>query len=374
VFCVPADGRLRHTPSMDVPFLTSELPGTGGRMRAVPEDFRVEEVPLYPALGVGDHVHLTIEKRDITTYEAVRRVARALRVSPKLVGFAGLKDAHAVAVQTLSVEHVTVAAAEAALAGVPNLRLSAAKLHRNKIQLGHLRGNRFAIRVRDVAADAIGRAHPILERLVRDGCPNLYGEQRFGNRADNDRVGRLLVRGDFRGACELAGDDLRRKPRSLVRLFVSAYQSALFNRLVIARMPHLGRLETGDLAYLHDRGAVFRVLDAATEQPRADRFEISPSAPLFGTKVIVAEGRPGESERALLEEEGLTRSMFRVDGVGVFPGERRPMRIPVADASVLPLPDDPHAIELRFELPRGSYATVVLREVMKTDGLSPRRH
>jgi tRNA pseudouridine13 synthase len=350
---------------MPLPRLTAHLPGTGGRIRSQDEDFIVQELPLYPALGVGDHAYLTIEKRGITTHEAVRRVARALGVPPKAVGFAGMKDAHAVAVQTLSVEHVPLARCREALADVDRVRLLDAALHRNKIKLGHLAGNRFILRVRGCAEGAAPRARAVLDELVRRGCPNFYGEQRFGNRADNDAVGRLLVRGDFRGACELAGDDLRRKPRDLVRLFVSAYQSSLFNRLLAARMPDLHRLETGDLAYLHDRGAVFRVEDPAAEQPRADRGEISPSAPLFGLKTLLADGRPGEAERALMAEEQLTREMFDVPGAGTFTGERRPMRIPVAAAEVRDVPGDASAVELRFDLPRGSYATVVLDEVMK---------
>ncbi len=351
---------------MTPPLLTSALPGTGGRIKEDDEDFVVEELPLYPALGVGDHAYLRVEKRGITTYEAVARVARALGVSPRSIGFAGLKDAHAVAVQTLSVEHVPIATCESALASIERVRLLDAKLHKNKIKMGHLRGNRFTLRIRGCVEGAEPRARAVLDELTRVGCPNFYGAQRFGNRADNDAVGRLLVRGEFRAACELADADLRKKPRSLVRLFVSAYQSALFNRIVAARMPRVGALEVGDLAYLHDKGAVFSVKDAAAEQPRADRFEISPSAPLFGTKVLIADGRPGDVERALLAEEGLERRMFRVDGIGELTGERRPMRIPVVGAQVRDVPGDPSAVEVRFDLPRGSYATVVLAEVMKT--------
>lgn len=353
---------------MTLPLFTSALPGTGGRIRTESEDFLVEELPAYEPLGVGDHAYLRVEKRGITTHEAVRRIARALGVAPRAIGFAGMKDANAVTVQTVSVEHVPVAAAEAALAGVPGVRLLSAKLHRNKIRLGHLRGNRFVLRVRECVPGAAARARAVLGELARAGCPNFFGEQRFGNRADNDAVGRLLVRGETAAAEELAGGDLRRKPRDLVRLYVSAYQSALFNRIVAARMPHLGRLETGDLAFLHDRGAVFRVEDPAAEQPRADRLEISPSAPLFGTKTLLADGRPGEAERAVIAEEGLEPPMFDVRGAGEFPGERRPMRVPVAGAEVAEVPGDPASIEIRFDLPRGSYATVVLREVMKAPG------
>lgn len=352
---------------MTLPHLTSSLPGTGGRIKTESEDFLVEELPAYVPLGIGDHTYLRIEKRGITTHEAVRRIARALGVSPRAIGFAGMKDANAVTIQTVSVEHVPVATAEAALADVPDVRLLSAKLHRNKIKLGHLRGNRFVLRVRDCVPGAAARARAILDEIARVGCPNLFGEQRFGNRADNHAIGRLLVRGETAAAVELAGDDLRRKPRDLVRLYVSAYQSALFNRIVAARMPHLGRLEQGDLAFLHDRGAVFRVDDPAAEQARADHLDISPSAPMFGTKTLLADGRPGEVERAVMSEEGLAPSMFDVPGAGEFTGERRPMRIPVQGAEVADVAGDPTSIEIRFDLPRGSYATVVLREIMKAD-------
>ncbi len=160
-------------------------------------------------------------------------------------------------------------------------------------------------------------------------------------------------------------------PRPLLRLLVSAYQSALFNRLAIARLPDLGRLEAGDLAFLHDRGAVFKVTDAAAEQPRADRLEISPSAPLFGTDTLLADGAPGERERALIADEGLTPAAFRVRGAGEMEGERRPVRIPITDPVAEDLPAEPgateHVLVVSFSLPRGSYATTVLREVMKTD-------
>lgn len=411
-----------------LPHLTAALPGTLGRIRDEDEDFVVEEIPAYEPAGAGDHLFLRVEKRGITTHEAADRVARALGRAPRDIGFAGLKDAHAVAIQTFSVEHVTAAAAEAALASVPGIALRSARLHRNKLKLGHLRGNRFTIRVRGVVDGSAARARAILAVLAERGAPNWFGEQRFGTRADNDAIGRLLVRGELDAACDAilgpsivpdpsggegderaaearrlyaAGDiagaaaamprglraesrmleDLSRgrsktqavlgMPRPLLRLLVSAYQSALFNRLAIARLPDLGRLETGDLAFLHDRGAVFKVTDAAAEQPRADRLEISPSAPLLGTDTLLADGVPGERERALIAEEGLTPAAFRVRGAGEMEGERRPVRIGITDPVAEELPAVPGATEnvlvVSFSLPRGSYATTVLREVMKTD-------
>ncbi|MCE9638302.1 MAG: tRNA pseudouridine(13) synthase TruD [Planctomycetes bacterium] len=405
---------------MTLPYLTASLPGTGGRLRATDDDFVVEEVPAYLPIGVGDHTFLRVEKRGIATHEAIARMAKALGVRPREIGYAGLKDAHAVAEQTFSIEHYPIDKARAALVGVIGVRVIDAKLHRNKLKVGHLRGNRFRIRVRDVVPGAADRALAILGVLSAQGTPNWFGEQRFGSREDNDAVGRMLVRGQLVEACDAivgptavadrdprvaeararyaAGDldgaasafppshrselavldALRRGrtkdaavltiPRPTLRLLVSAYQSAIFNRLLEQRLADLGRLEPGDLAFLHDKGAVFLVEDAAAEQPRADRLEISPSGPLPGTRSILADGQPGERERAVLTEESLTPEMFNVRGVGEFEGERRPFRIPIGDPEVRDDPDAPAdapSLLVAFDLPRGAYATAVMREIMK---------
>jgi tRNA pseudouridine13 synthase len=405
-------------------YVTADLPGTGGRLRHAPEDFLVEELPLYEPSGAGDHLYLRLEKRGLTTHDAVHRLARALGRKARDVGIAGLKDARAVAVQTLSIEHVREDAAERAVAQVPGLTLLGLARHGNKLRLGHLRGNRFTIRVRDVEPDAAERATAVLDVLTSQGSPNWFGAQRFGMRGDNDVVGRALVRGDFEGAVravlaldvppdadragparvlaaegrhaealdalpgsfrteaavlrELArGRGAERAmsavPRRLLRLYVSAYQSRLFNRLLAERLPAgLGRLQAGDLAFLHDRGAVFSVTDVAAEQPRADALAISPSAPLYGTRLTFAGGAPGERERALLASEGLLLDAFRVRGAGDMRGERRPLRVPLRDAAAEPAEaDGGPALVVWFALPRGSFATAVLGEVLKTAEHAP---
>ncbi|MEN8149071.1 MAG: tRNA pseudouridine(13) synthase TruD [Planctomycetota bacterium] len=391
-------------------WLTRDLPGTGGAMRERLEDFVVEEIPLYEPVGVGEHLYVTIQKVGISTHEAVRRVARALGVPERSIGYAGLKDARAIAIQTLSV------------AGVPDdpvieddaVSLVAAKRHGNKLRPGHLRGNRFHIRVRGTVDDGPDRARAILDDLTERGVPNRFGPQRFGSKGDADLVGRGLIRGDPEAAVDAllftpgpieetgrvaearelgrAGDlegarrafpasyraerqvlevlirggdaerALRRVPKPVRKIHLSAYQSRLFNRLVDDRLATLGTLEEGDLAYLHDRGAVFTVEDAAAEQARADAFEISPSGPLFGRKVKLAEGEPGERERALLETEGLDLRAFGASGIRLS-GERRPFRVPLGEARVRP--DGDGAIMVSFALPRGSFATAVMAEVMK---------
>jgi tRNA pseudouridine13 synthase len=152
--------------------------------------------------------------------------------------------------------------------------------------------------------------------------------------------------------------------KKLRRLFVSAYQSYLFNRLLAQRIQRLDRLVKGDVAFIHASGAAFIVEDPALEQPRADRFEISPSGPLFGPKTLLAEGTPGQQERELLGGTGLALEEFRVPGVKLK-GARRPLRIPLSDVEIT----WDEGLMIGFRLPPGGYATEVLREVMKQEGL-----
>jgi tRNA pseudouridine13 synthase len=314
---------------MATPLLTVDLPGTGGRVREAPEDFVVEELPSYEPSGAGDHTFLLVEKRGLTTLDAARAIARAVGVPVRSVGYAGLKDKWALTRQTLSVEHVSPTRAGHALEGVSGLRLLRATPHGNKLRLGHLRGNRFALRVRGVGDGAADRARAVLEELRARGAPNGFGEQRFGLRGDNHDVGRELVRGDPEAALAVllahedaegefapAGRTERRLREALdrgkdaaralatlslpvLRLYVSAYQSHLFNLLLAERLHRLGTLEAGDLAFLHAKGAVFRVDDPESEQPRADRLELSPSAPLFPAAPC---GCPSSSQLSMTRE------------------------------------------------------------------------
>lgn len=402
-----------ETPASTL-WLTRHLPGTGGRIKVEYEDFQVTEIPLYAPCGQGEHTFFEIEKRGLPTMRAVEEIARALRVRPFQIGFAGLKDAHAVARQVLSVEHVPP---ERVLAlELPSIRILWARRHTNKLKQGHLAGNRFVIRIRDVPPDAVEQARPILETLRRRGVPNYFGEQRFGRRRDTHLLGRAVLRGnaeaflqEFLGrpqpdelpavqearrlydagqlqaalrawppqfheerralevllrspAAEAPERALRAVSKRLRRFFVSAYQSYLFNRVMAERLETLDILFAGDVAYKHDSGGAFLVEDPAAEQPRADRFEISPSGPLYGYRMLMAEGRQGELERRVLAEEGLTLEDFkRAEGLRLK-GGRRPLRFPIMDVDVW----YDAGLVLAFTLPPGCYATNVLAEVMKT--------
>jgi len=338
-----------------LPPATAGLPGTGGRIRAAPDDFRVEEVPAYLPQGSGSHLYLLVEKRDLTTRDLVAAlVAEGLQESQ--VGVAGLKDKSAVTVQWLSLPRRFESAAEA-LQALPGVRVLERAYHRNKLGIGHLRGNRFVVTVRDVdggGAEAERRAREVLAALARAGVPNYFGPQRFGRFGTNAVDGLRVLRGE-----RVPGG------HRLKRFFVSALQSLIVNELLAERLRRglFAAVITGDWARKHDTGGVFEVEDGAAETPRAERLEISATLPLYGRRVRVSEGEAGELERGVLARHGLRWSDF-----GARRGDRRASRVLLEDTELTPFDG---ALRVAFTLPKGSYATVVLRELMKVDVDAP---
>lgn len=330
--------------------LTAPLPGTGGRLRATPDDFEVEEIPAYLPSGQGEHLFLWIEKVGLDTPEAAARIASTLGLRADDVSWAGLKDRMARTRQWLSVPARAEPALEL-LATAPDLRVLRHARHENKLRAGHLRGNRFRIRIRDAERpEAVG---PVLERLAAQGLPNAFGEQRFG-RGDTALRGRALV----------LGERLPRRPNAFERkLYVSAYQALLFNRLLEHRL-HAGTLRralAGDLMRKTDSGGLFICREPPVDQPRVERGEIAPTGPVFGWKMERPEGDVDAAEQAVLAAEALRLDGFRRLG-SIAQGARRAYAVPVNDArwSI-----DGSSVELAFTLPAGSYATVLLDEVMK---------
>ncbi len=398
---------------MNEPFLTAALPGTGGTIRETAEDFLVEEIPLYLPCGEGEHLYVEVEKRGLTTFELLNRLSRALSVREREMGYAGLKDARAATRQTISIPGV---APDQVLAlNIPGVRFLSARFHQNKLRPGHLAGNRFRICIREVNEEAGEKAREILSVLEITGVPNYFGEQRYGVLGNSHLIGEALLREDYEksaalivgdpekildarwreGAERFAAGDLRGAlsalpgrcrnerelirrllrgeqparavfglPKNLLRLYLSAFQSHLFNHLVAGRLDGLNILKDGDLAYKHENGACFLVENSAIEQPRADRFEISPSAPLYGSKVTLAGGKTGALEQELLEIRGIGKADFKLSGGLSMAGERRPMRVPLTEIEAKV---DGGDLVLSYFLPRGSYATSVLREIIKQD-------
>lgn len=402
---------------MDLPFLTPELPGIGGAIKERPEDFFVQEIPLYEPSGEGEHVYCEIQKKGMTTFDAVNLIARILNIPRHNIGFAGMKDAKAVTRQVFSIQ----GASEEQIAALKlnDIEILWVKRHGNKLRLGHLKGNRFAIRIRNVDAADVIKVEPIVRLIQQRGLPNFFGEQRFGSRQNNDLLGAALIRDDNMGLLKLLlgtpdkrfddaqssharklfeehknEESLHEWPRRcgmerrilhrlikshkpsaavrmidepLKRLWVSALQSRVFNEVLARRLPTYYQILPGDFAWKHENGACFLVQDAAAEAARAESFEISPTGPLVGYRMSTPEGEPLAIEQEVLAQFQLSPEQFRLEGKHKVKGARRPLRIKVEDIAISGGADEhgPH-VTLAFTLPAGAFATVLLREVMKT--------
>lgn len=341
-----------------LPFATGDLPGSGGILRASPEDFRVDEVPAYLPSGAGPHLYLRVEKRGRTTPDVLRTLARALGVPDRDAGYAGLKDRNAVTTQWLSFP-VAKDPPPAALEG-PGLRVLEVSRHGNKLRAGHVRANRFSIAVR--GGDP-ARARAAADLLLVRGFPNFFGPQRFGNEGRNAAVGKAILLGDPAPEARRAARD-----RFLRRLSISACQAHLFNRWLAERMTDglFAEALRGDVMKKLDTGGLFTCDDPAADGPRVAGFEISPAGPMFGHKLRPAAHDALVREERILAAEGMTLADFARGG-GEAEGTRRAGRLRV-EVSLEPLADGYRAA---FELPKGSYATGVMRELVKGEAELP---
>lgn len=401
-----------------LPYLTTDVPGIGGVIKAVDEDFVVEEMPLYPASGQGTHIYFRLRKTGIATMPLVHQIARNLGVPHYYIGYAGLKDAHAVTIQTFSVEHIDPARIEGLQ--IPGVEVLEVARHNNKLRLGHLAGNRFTIRIRDAMVDRLPDVQALLTRAERRGLPNYFGPQRFGMRGDTWMVGQAILNGDYdsalaqmlgrvgpadygdvaearrlydqgnyaaaadawphafhneRRACRFmaqtkgkAAKAFKSLDKNLQRFMVSAYQSYLFNQVLTLRINELDQLWLGDLAWRHPQGAVFPVEDLEKELPRCQTFEISPTGPIYGNRMRSPNGRQLDIENAVMTQAGVTGEHWETAIGKTTAGGRRPLRLCPYGAQAAAASDarGPY-IELSFWLESGCYATSVVREICKSD-------
>lgn len=279
-----------------------------------PEDFRVDEVPLYAPSGAGGHTFLRIEKRNRTTEEVARELARAAGCAAREVGFAGRKDRVAVATQWFSVPRLSPRVALGL--SLRDARVLEAAAHPHKLRTGQLRANRFEIVVRGVEAAVAERAPERLARMGRVGMPNRFGHQRFGRDGTNAEVARRLL-----------GGALPIRDRRHARFLLSALQAKVFNQVLAGREGDLAGIERGDVALVHASGGLFVVEDLEREAPRAAAFEISATGPIFGSRTL----QPGEPvarrERAALEAWGVPVEGLRAPRGIRLRGARRALRM-----------------------------------------------
>lgn len=350
-------GRLKQA-TCEPPRGCADLPDLGGVIRARLDDFVVEEIPAYESDGRSGHLLFNLTKRGLTSEEALAELARRLRVPRAEIGLAGLKDRDAVTIQRVSVPER--AAASLSSFSHPKIELGEPQSHSHKLRRGHLRGNRFVITIRKIALtleEAQRRARAKLERIDREGLRNYYGMQRFG------KDGRNLES----GLAALAGKGPRRGKADLL---VSAGQSALFNLYLAERAERalLDQVLLGDILQKRETGGMFECGDPAEDQRRLDAGELVITGPMFGSKMRQpSAGTPSDAlESDILTLAGISRA--KLDKLGrKVPGTRRQLLIRPEQVDVSEAADVDGlgpGLELRFVLPPGSYATVLLRELL----------
>ncbi len=421
-------------------------PGTGGRIKEDPEDFRVDEISLYPMPDPeGAYTVLRVSARNWEQHELVRRLSDRLRLRPGALAWAGTKDRRAVTEQLLTYAGPPP---EPGAVELPGVEVREVYRARRGVVLGHHYGNAFGIRVRGVGlaprelADRVAAISSELRAVGR--IPDAFGPQRVGEvRPVTHLVGRELVRGDPEAAVRIYltlsvgaeageaaearrsfaahGDPLRALrefpaayrfersildhlargqdparalgalPRELRRLFIHAYQALLFNRYLAERArtglslteptdgDRLLRVARDGTVPGTDPIPVSRDNQAETEElVRRGRAVLA--GPLVGTETPVLSGEPGRLVEHLLAADGVRRSMFALPRTPdlASDGTWRPLTValpPIAvrvPAGPLPgaRPEGASEYSLGFALPKGAYATVLLREFLK-DGARP---
>lgn len=409
-------------------YVTSQK-GIGGQIRTINEDFHVEEIPETMPSGEGPNTWILIEKEGRNTLDVVLDIARELGMNRKQMGFAGMKDKSAVTRQWICVSNKSPEELQGLEDKLHHVKILDIVPNQKKLRIGQLIGNKFRLLIRNVEdpESAVIRADEILKELQEMGVPNYYGFQRFGkNRPNTHLVGKALIKEGVKGAVDrYVGhpfetepkhiqearqyyDDgemeealesmpsgmryekmmirtllreikkkgelneksyilaLRSLPKPLSRMFVHAYQSYLFNKVVSQRTKlGIAQYVEGDIL-LDNEEHLIHDFDKDEINQKIRDFEAHPSAPLYGSKVPLAGGELGKMEQKILDEENLKLEDFTVPQMPKLGshGIRRAIRFKVWDVSAEAKEE---GVLIGFSIPKGSYATSVLREVMKED-------
>ena len=245
--------------------------------------------------------------------------------------------------------------------------------HANKLRTGHLHGNRFNVLIRETASGAEQTIAPLIDRIKQQGLPNFYGPQRFGRDGETARLGIGLLRANSADGPTAERKREKRNP-FLQKLALSAGQSTLFNLYLTRRVcdGFYRRVLEGDVMSKRPFGGLFVAKDLEKEQQRFDSRETMHTGPIFGRKMFAASATAAAREAEVLKIAGLNERSFAGFGKLLL-GTRRPNIVYIDDLAVCCQPGGTgsrsNSIRLSFSLSAGSYATILLREVMKTDKL-----
>ncbi|GAB4274399.1 MAG: tRNA pseudouridine(13) synthase TruD [Methylomicrobium sp.] len=321
-----------------------------GAIRTYPDDFIVEESLPFEPSGDGEHVFLSIRKIGENTDYVARQLARFAGVRQRDVGYAGLKDRHAVTTQWFSVWLPGKDEPDWSVFTSDSIQILSAKRHARKLKKGVLAGNRFQLTIRDWRGDR-ERLDRQLNRIKSNGVPNYFGEQRFGNEGRN--VEKALAMFD--------GAKVKREQRSL---YYSTARAFLFNHILALRVERgdWHRPIDGD-AMIFDRAHSFFKMDPTDETlpTRTESGDIHPSGMLWGSGESAVSGEAALLEKAVIDRfDKLARALVDAN----LESARRALRVNVPDLHWQFDCDD--RLQLFFTLPAGSFATAVLREIIET--------
>ncbi len=326
-------------------------PCVSGKIKQIPEDFRVDEIPGFEPEGEGEHVFLTIEKKGMTTNAVANQLKKICALQHRDIGYAGMKDKHAVTTQQFSLN--LAGKIEPDWSEIENDQLKIIKVsrHKRKLKRGVLKGNQFIIRIRDLSGD-VEELFTRLEKIKLHGVPNYFGAQRFG-----------LNGGNLEQARKLFNQELAKVRRDERSILLSAVRSMLFNAVLDARVKQDNwyQLLPGEVINLDGTQRHFaEEIDAALLQ-RAEELDVHPTGPLYGlpSRALTPTQQAGE-----LENNALSEFEFWKKGLEAFKLEnaRRPLRVAVRNLEWEMQQQD---LILKFALTAGAYATVVLREFLE---------
>lgn len=318
-------------------------------IRTTPEDFMVDEIDGFEPSGSGEHLLLTIRKRGMNTAFAASRIAQWAGVGEMAIGYAGMKDRHAVTRQRFSVHLPKRIAPDLAALESSDLQILHSHWHAKKLPRGALAGNRFELVLRDVEGDKEA-IQARLTAIAARGVPNYFGEQRFGRDAGN--VANALAM--------FGGRRMRREQRTIL---LSAARAQLFNQVLSARVADgsWDRGLEGEAWMLDGSRSVFGPEPwSEALAARLATFDIHPSAPLWGRGELRSMAAARALELAALADGQSLALRNGLEAAGLKQERRATRLLPKPLAWDWP---DPASLRLRFALPPGAYATTVLAEL-----------